>query len=208
MKHSFSKKSKMTKSLKKYISILIRNKEKAEKLEREFPNLINILESNPESLTALGITTKEETKILEAALNFGQAAIENTCPTKLDTAFQAAVFLRDLRNKQYETAEIISLNSGNRIIARNEISRGGIKETTVTIQQIMHYALINNASKIILAHNHPGGNPNPSEEDIDLTRQLDSACRLMQIILKDHIIISPEGYYSFAESNKTEVKNY
>lgn len=197
----------MTESLKTYITILLKSKEKAERIERTFPDIIRVLESNPESLFASGTITKEETMILEAALNFGKNSINYATPTKIDTAFQAAVFFRELRNKQYETAEIISLSSGNRIIARNEISRGGIRETTVTIQQIMHYALVNNASKIILAHNHPGGTPLPSEEDIIFTKQLNSACRLMQIVLKDHIIISPEGYYSFEENKTMETKN-
>ena len=81
------------------------------------------------------------------------------------------------------------------------ISKGGVSGTVVDLKIIFATALKGRASAIILAHNHPSANLNPSQADIDLTKKIGKAGRLLDINVLDHLILSPEGeYYSFADN--------
>lgn len=99
-----------------------------------------------------------------------------------------------------EEAKIILLNRANEILGLYELSKGGISGTVVDIRIILGVALKCNASSIVLIHNHPSGNLQPSEPDIKITTKLRQACTLLDLVLLDHLIISKEGYYSFADS--------
>jgi DNA repair protein RadC len=105
----------------------------------------------------------------------------------------------DLIEFQEET-KLILLNRANIVLGIYELSKGGISGTIVDIRIILSVALKCNASSIILVHNHPSGNLTPSEADIKITDKLKNACELLEIYLLDHLIISKEGYYSFAKS--------
>lgn len=105
----------------------------------------------------------------------------------------------DLIEFQEET-KLILLNRANIVLGIYELSKGGISGTIVDIRIILSVALKCNASSIILVHNHPSGNLTPSEADIKITDKLKKACELLEIYLLDHLIISKEGYYSFAKS--------
>ena len=91
------------------------------------------------------------------------------------------------------------LNRNNRIIGSYKVSSGGITSTVVDIRIVLGIALKSLSCGLILAHTHPSGNLQPSKADIDLTHNLREAGRLMDIRLLDHLIISTEGYYSFAD---------
>lgn len=94
------------------------------------------------------------------------------------------------------------MDTKQQLITHKRISIGGISEATVDIRQILREALLCGASGIILAHNHPSGNPTPSQQDNNLTKSLDEACRLMRIKLIDHIIVGDNDYYSYYEHVK------
>jgi len=81
------------------------------------------------------------------------------------------------------------------------ISSGGVEGTVADPKVIFQVALKANASSIILAHNHPSGNIEPSEADIRLTRNLKQAGELLKISVLDHLILTSESYYSFADEN-------
>ena len=91
------------------------------------------------------------------------------------------------------------LNRSNRIIGSYKVSSGGITSTVVDIRIVLGIALKSLSCGVILAHTHPSGNLQPSKADIDLTHNFREAARLMDIRLLDHLIISTEGYYSFAD---------
>ena len=94
------------------------------------------------------------------------------------------------------------LNRGNMLKGIIEHSKGGLTGTPMDMRLILSVALKTAATGIVLAHNHPSGNLNPSESDISTTQKLKANCRLFEIELIDHIIISPTGdYYSMAENN-------
>jgi len=91
------------------------------------------------------------------------------------------------------------LNRNNRIIGSYKVSSGGITSTVVDIRLVLGIALKSLSCGLILAHTHPSGNLQPSRADIDLTHNLREAAKLMDIRLLDHLIISTEGFYSFAD---------
>jgi DNA repair protein RadC len=76
---------------------------------------------------------------------------------------------------------------------------GGIAQVYVDVRSIFKKALLNNATGIIIGHNHPSGNVKPSEEDKNLTKRIKAICGIMDINLLDHIIIGMNNYFSFAE---------
>lgn len=98
-----------------------------------------------------------------------------------------------------EQFKIILLNRANRVLGIAEISLGGISGTVADPKIIFATALKACASSIILVHNHPSGNLKPSASDIDLTNKIKEGGRLLDIAVLDHIIITSEGYYSFAD---------
>lgn len=99
-----------------------------------------------------------------------------------------------------EEAKIILLNRANEILGVYELSKGGISGTVVDIRIILGVALKCNACAIVLIHNHPSGNLQPSEQDKAITKKLREASTLLDLLLLDHLIISKEGYYSFADN--------
>jgi len=104
--------------------------------------------------------------------------------------------LMDLRHEEFW---ILLLNRNNRIIRRERISQGGMSGTVVDAKHVFKIALQELASSIVLAHNHPSGNQKPSEPDIQLTRQLVQAGKFLDLPVCDHLIISANSYFSFAD---------
>jgi len=82
------------------------------------------------------------------------------------------------------------------------VSVGGLTGTIVDVRNILQTALKANACSVILAHNHPSGNPNPSDADIQITRRVNEAAKIMDIQVLDHLILLTEGYYSFADEGR------
>lgn len=98
-----------------------------------------------------------------------------------------------------EEFKILLLNTANKVIGCLGISRGGFRGTIADPRVIFAAALTGCASSIVLAHNHPSGNLKPSDQDIFLTNKLKNGGLLLDIVVIDHIIITSEGYYSFAD---------
>ncbi len=94
------------------------------------------------------------------------------------------------------------LNRANKILGWSRISIGGVNGTVADPKVIFQIALKSNASSVILAHNHPSGNLNHSENDLSLTRKLVNAGNHLDISVLDHLIIISEGYYSFADDGR------
>jgi DNA repair protein RadC len=106
---------------------------------------------------------------------------------------------------QHETKEVfvvIFLDRSNKILASEVISIGGITGTVADPRIILRRALELGASALVLSHNHPSGNLRPSQADKDLTQKLKAAAKLIDMEVMDHLIISEEGYYSFADDGQ------
>lgn len=101
-----------------------------------------------------------------------------------------------------EQVKIILLNRSNIVLGIYEMSKGGITGSVVDIRIILGVALKCGALSIIMIHNHPSGKLIASDADKTITRKLKQACELLDIDLLDHLIISKDGYYSFADNGK------
>lgn len=95
---------------------------------------------------------------------------------------------------------VMLLSNSSHVLGISELSSGSIIGTVVNIKEIFQLALKANASAIVLAHNHPSGNLKPSRADNELTGKIKNACCLLDLNLLDHIILTSEGYYSFADN--------
>lgn len=109
------------------------------------------------------------------------------------------LFAAQLADLTHEEFWILMLDRSNKIIHRQNISKGGVSGTVVDARLIFKSAIENLASGIILCHNHPSGNNKPSQNDIDLTRKLHDAGKLVDVKVIDHIIISGSTCFSFAD---------
>lgn len=97
---------------------------------------------------------------------------------------------------------VLYLNRANRVLAAYEVSRGGMTGTVADPRLILSTALKVTAVGILVAHNHPSGSLKPSQADIQLTDKIKDAGKLLDIQLVDHLILTPEEYYSFADEGK------
>jgi DNA repair protein RadC len=112
-------------------------------------------------------------------------------------AYQCVVSgLQDLNHEEFK---ILLLNRNNRVIRLSTISKGGVAGTVVDPKIIFKLALDIQASAIILCHNHPSGNLQPSQADIDITRKIVQSGKLLEIKVLDHLIVANSAYYSFAD---------
>jgi DNA repair protein RadC len=102
----------------------------------------------------------------------------------------------------YEAMYALFLSRAKRTNGVGLISIGSISGTIVSIQKICQMALLSHSTSVVLAHNHPSGNLTPSAPDEHLTRRVQDALKLIECQLIDHIIITTEGYYSFADEGK------
>jgi DNA repair protein RadC len=104
-----------------------------------------------------------------------------------------------LQELPYESFGAIYLDQKNRIITYEILFRGTINHTSIYPRELVKNALLHNTSSVILFHNHPSGDPSPSEEDLNVTQVIQSTLKLINIRLLDHLIIGVEGYESLAE---------
>ena len=98
-----------------------------------------------------------------------------------------------------EQFKVLLLNNANKVLGISDISTGGVSSTVADPRIVFATALKANASKIILAHNHPSGNLQPSQADKELTSKMREGGRFLDLQVLDHIIVTNEGYYSFGD---------
>jgi DNA repair protein RadC len=100
----------------------------------------------------------------------------------------------------YESFFLLLLNNNNQTIGYAKISQGGVTSTVVDVKIIAKYVVDSLATGIILAHNHPSGNLNPSSADISITSKVKEAMKLFDVAVLDHIILTADSFYSFANN--------
>lgn len=111
----------------------------------------------------------------------------------------AEIFIPLLRDEMKEQFIVVPLNSSNKIIKFEVISVGNLNSSIVHSREIYKVAIDNLAASVILVHNHPSGNPEPSKEDINITKKIVEAGKILDIPVFDHIIIAGNNYTSFVE---------
>lgn len=107
----------------------------------------------------------------------------------LRTPERVAGLLRDLQNLAQEAMTLLTLNTKYKLIDRHLVTLGIVDASLVHPREVFRRAILDNASAVILAHNHPSGDPTPSAEDIRITRQIVEAGRVLNIEVLDHVVI-------------------
>jgi DNA repair protein RadC len=139
---------------------------------------------------------------IAAALELGRRrqATASLVKTNIKSSNDIAEYLKaTLKDYAYEVFAVVFLNRANKINYFKIISQGGITGTVADPRVILKTALEQDATSIVLCHNHPSGNLKPSHADEDLTLKIKEAAKYFDIRVMDHIIVSEDGYYSFAD---------
>lgn len=145
---------------------------------------------------------KAITLVAALELSRRKTAVSPETPEKIQNSTEVYdLLLPVLGDLQHEEFWIVYLNNANRVILKEQLSKGGITGTLVDIRLAMKKALDLCAVSVILAHNHPSGVTSPSQSDKDITRKLTIAARTLDIKVLDHLIISRESFFSFADNN-------
>lgn len=107
--------------------------------------------------------------------------------------------LKEFRNEEVEYFFVIGLNGKHIELYLDRVSKGTLDRTIVHPREVFKRAISEGCSAIVVGHNHPSGSPEPSIEDMDLTKRLVDAGQLLGIPVLDHVIVAEMGYYSFME---------
>ena len=107
-----------------------------------------------------------------------------------------------MQDLDVEQAWVLLMNQNYKLIKAERLSVGGISETSIDVRLVIKLAVINNATVIAIAHNHPSNNPKPSREDDRITERVKKACDIMRIYLLDHVIVTAGQYYSYNEQGR------
>ena len=193
------------------LAILINNGTKNKSAIELAKEVLSLGKNNLQELGKL--TIKELMKIkgigeakaitISAALEIGRRRHTSDVLDKkvVRTSKEIAAFLSSkINDNQREVFAVLFLNQSNRINHFEIISEGGITGTVADPRIILKKALEENATSIVLCHNHPSGSLKPSKADTDLTEKIKLAARFHDISIYDHIIVSDQGYYSFADA--------
>jgi DNA repair protein RadC len=182
--------------------------EAASVLMEKYGALTNLAQASFDELQSVKGIGKSKAAAIKSAFLLAQRLSRETCGPApiLDTPERIADFLRE-SNRLYtvETFQAVFLNTRKRLIGVENISQGTLDMILVHPREVFKSAIVVNAASLVLVHNHPSGDPAPSEADIKVTRDLIRAGQLLKIELLDHVILGrrnderPKDYYSLRE---------
>ena len=166
--------------------------EVARQLMQRYDSLTALAQARLEDLQSVKGIGRDKAVTLVAAFALARrmaGEIRNESPL-LDTPEAIAGLVReDLRLRRVETLQVVLLNTRRRLLRIEEISSGTLDTLLVHAREVFRHAIAANASALVLVHNHPSGDPSPSEADIRITRDLIRAGQLLKIEVLDHVII-------------------
>lgn len=160
-----------------------------------------LLQMTYEDLVKIGGIDSAKATTLLAAFELSKRALEvndTNLPTISDTK-DAIAHLTDLRNLKKEHFVALYINARNKLTHKEVISVGTLTANLVHPREVFEVAMTHAAVEIVVAHNHPSGDPEPSNADLEITKRLVEAGKLMGIKVLNHIIITKENYFSFKD---------
>jgi DNA repair protein RadC len=181
-------------------------KKLAKKLLQRFGNIIAVLNADAEELAEIegvGPHAKFFLKAMGGMIGFyfheraKHADFQFTNLNQLVDYFRAAI-----GGNPNEVMRILYLNSKNRLIYAENLSEGTVSEAIAFPRKIVEGALKYRAATVILGHNHPGGLPEPSENDDAVTVEIKNALRTVGISLQEHVIVAPDGFFSYRQTGQ------
>ena len=172
----------------------------AKDLIRHFGSLPAVLRAPQEQLIALagvGDAAASAIRVVEAAgLHLSHSTISNRQVLTSWSAVQHYCITR-LAHEPVEHFMMLCLDNRNRLIAEETLSRGTVDQTPVYVREVINTALKHHSKAVILVHNHPSGELEPSRADIDMTAELKAALALVTVTLHDHLIVAGQDVVSF-----------
>jgi DNA repair protein RadC len=171
----------------------------ASALLQNFPSIGHVITAEPSQLRALGLTGHDIAVfrlVREIACRMARAEVRSR-PVLSNWQALIAYLQTAMAYEQIEQFRILFLDRKNNLIADEVQQRGTVNHTPVYPREVMKRALILNASALIVAHNHPSGDPKPSREDIETTRELKAAADALEVELHDHVVIGHGKHASF-----------
>ncbi len=160
-----------------------------------------LLQMTYQDLVKIGGIDSAKATTLLAAFELAKRALEvndTNLPTII-TPKDVVAQLTDLRHNKKEHFIALYLNARNQLVHKETISMGTLNANLVHPREVFEPALKHSAAGIMVAHNHPSGDPKPSEDDLEITKRLVEAGKMMGVELLDHVIIATNNYFSFKE---------
>jgi DNA repair protein RadC len=168
-------------------------------LLQSFPSIGHVITAEPSQLRAFGLTGQDIAVfrlVREIACRMARAEVRSR-PVLSNWQALIAYLQTAMAYEQIEQFRILFLDRKNNLIADEVQQRGTVNHTPVYPREVVKRALILNASALIVAHNHPSGDPKPSREDIETTRELKAAANALEVELHDHVVIGHGKHASF-----------
>lgn len=175
----------------------------ATELLHHFGGLFSLKNATLEELQAVHGIGQTKAIALKATIELGMrlaqaGQLKHGCVTSSQQA--GALLQKDLSGATQEEVVVLLLNTRNEIVRKKRVFQGSLNASVAHPREILKEALRVSAARFIIAHNHPSGNPSPSQADIEFTKRLAACGELMGITLLDHIIVGSEGYLSLREA--------
>ncbi|HSA84175.1 MAG TPA: DNA repair protein RadC, partial [Patescibacteria group bacterium] len=159
---------------------------------------------SPELLRRFPGIGKVKTARILAALELGARVYLPSNLTKITirSTQDAVQQLREIVNKQQEYLLVFYLNARYELLQKEIVGQGSLNHMMITAKEIFAPAVASPCAMIIVAHNHPSGDPTPSDDDIAFTKRIHEAGEVMGIPMLDHLIVSATGYFSFRDNKR------
>jgi DNA repair protein RadC len=173
-------------------------KPRAKELIRELGGIGPLLSADVETLLRAGLSEREVSAIKIAEASALRMLKSEVLKRPVLSSWQALIdyLTADMAHWSIERVRVLHLNGKNALIRDELVSEGSIDQAAVYVREVIRRALDLGSAALILVHNHPSGDPSPSKQDIDLTKQISLAGKPMGIVVHDHIIIGQNGHSS------------
>jgi len=176
----------------------IDTKPRAKEIIRELGGFGALLAADTETLTRAGLSRREASAIKIAEASALRMLKSEIIARPVLNGWQALIdyLSADMAHRAIERVRVLHLNGKNALIRDELVSEGSIDQAAVYVREVIKRALDLGSASLILVHNHPSGDPAPSKQDIELTRQISHAGKPLGIVLHDHIVIGRDGHSS------------
>jgi len=177
-------------------------KQSAKDALKKFGSLKDVLEASPSELKKIKGIADNNVFGLKIAQSVSRRFLADRIIDKefIRSADEVIDYLKhNLRDKSREVFLVIYLNGRNQILNMEELFEGTLSTSAVYPREVVKRALVNDAAALVFVHNHPSGNPNPSQDDLTITKKLKEAALAIDVSVHDHLIIAGNDVYSFAD---------
>lgn len=174
-----------------------------EKILTQFP-MQKLSEESISGIATYPGVGKAKAARIAAAMELGERLFAPASVTKIKivTAQDVLMQVREIADKKQEYLVVLYLNARHELVLKEVVGMGTLNNLQITPKEIFSHALQTPCASIIVAHNHPSNDPEPSDDDISFTQRIHEAGEVLGIPLVDHVIVCKSGYFSFREDNR------